>query len=203
MASPVRPGKTRRPSYTAQRQPSPNLPNKARCEETEAQGIEWGTGQLVLVAEPSLQPGHGQLPLSLLRKMAWQEPARGLTEVLSAVTPSARDCPPPPARRSPWQPEGQCSSHTPHNCQQLGPHGGKRGRDPALEAAGNPAQWGRGHEEEDPREQPPASSRALMPAPDLTNPRGPGSPLHRVLGEGPRDYTHHNDVDGWLRPPKH
>lgn len=54
-----------------------------------------------------------------------------------------------------------------------------------------------------PREQPPASSRALMPAPDLTNPRGPGSPLHRVLGEGPWDYTHHNDVDGWLRPPKH
>lgn len=149
MASPVRPGKTRRPSYTAQRQPSPNLPNKARCEETEAQGIEWGTGQLVLVAEPGLQPGHGQLPLSLLKKMAWQELARGLTEVLSAATPSAWDCPPPPAR-SPWQPEGQCSSHTPHNCQQLGPHGGKRGRDPALEAAGNPAQWGRGHEEEDP-----------------------------------------------------
>ena len=72
-------------------------------------------------------------------------------EVLSAETLPAQACPPPPAGRGLWQPEGQRQAHTPCSCQQLGPEEeevGKRRRQSSPRGRWESSIAGRGQEEE-------------------------------------------------------
>ena len=111
--------------------------------------------------------------------------AEGCTEVLSAMTPPAQACPPPPAGRGPRRPEGQHRAHSPPRLSAAWPPRWRRekgGGDPAPEAAGVP------HSGEGTGGGPgswpgrlPAYPRVLTPAPSLTEPTGPGSPLQRLL----------------------
>lgn len=114
MAIPGRP-KTRCFSDAAQTQPQPGLPSNAHSEETKAQGtcvVGWAWNQ---GPSSSHSACRGRWP-------GRSRPA-GHAQVLSAMTPPARACPPPSTGRGPWQPEGQCRAHCPRSCRQLGPRG--------------------------------------------------------------------------------
>lgn len=163
--------------------PHPIFSTMPTLRKLRLRALEWWAGQPVLVAEPGLEPGPGS-SFSLPGKMVWQKPARGpRTGPLShdsscpGLSSTHQEGEAPATRASVQGPQPtQLSVAWPTRRARR-----KGERDPGPEAAGSPAQCGKGQGEEDPREHPPASSRALRPALGLTNPRGPGSPLQTLL----------------------